>query len=897
MSNVQTIYFVHKTHLDIGYTHDQPIIWDLHERFIDEAIEYAERSADSDTDGAFRWTLENTGLLQHWLQQTTPTQLDRFMTLERAGRIEVTAMLANLTPLCDTDQLIESFQVLKSLRAEYGFTIRNAMNDDVNGQNWPLVDVLLDVGIEAFTMAINDHFGAAPFDRPNAFWWAGPSGRRILAWNGWTYSAGWHFGIGRDAADFETVWWPRIERHLAEIEYPLSSLMVQSFHPFGDNGSAYAEFSSFIDKWNEQGKQPRLRFATPQMWWTAVKEEADLLPTYHGDWTDYWNFGSISSARETGIHQTSRVRLRSADALAAATIGRTNGLVAGQMLRSFERYRQTAWHDLNLWTEHSWGADNSIRLPDSEDTAAQWNHKAHYAYEARSLSFLLQRDGLAALAQQVARTEPTDLLVFNPLPWPQSIAGEVSRAVTSPRGVSVDRTSGRHFQDRELYANTSEVVAEPDNTIPESPRTQEPLLLKPVEVPGFGYRVISQADLVEPGEITTVGEEASIEDERLRMVFDIKHGGIVSWYDKTLEHELVDQSAEYAFNGYVHEEVADRDHPRPRKLLFERVWAPDKTLPGWKPNWQANRRRPTELVSHRVYHTPLGVRIVQSLQAPGCVGLLNQSVFVPNFANYVECEAWWRMDLDTHPQAAYILYPFNLPQATARLDLGAQAMVVGEEQLPGVCRDYFTAQQWVDFSSEQLGVTIAMPDNPMIQLGNFNFGQHQSDFALDRAMLLGWVTNNYWETNFRAHQPGQVRARYRISPHRGTFDETRAHRFGLETANSNLLVQHLGETTEKKPPFPGVGSLLNLPGHDGNDSPVLTLHIKPANEGSGVIVRLINTSGETQTAHIGSAQLQIIAARLCNLLEEPRAEANFKEGGVSLSLSPRQIVVVELTVE
>jgi len=898
MHNVQTIYFIHKTHLDIGYTHDQPIVWDLHDRFVDEAIEYAERSSDSEADGAFRWTLENMILLQHWLQQATPSQLERFTTLERAGRIEVTAMLANLTPLCDTDQLIESFQLVKILREDYGFSIRHAMNDDVNGHNWPLVDVLLDLGIEAFTMAINDHFGAAPFDRPNAFLWAGPSGRKIMAWNGWTYSAGWHFGIGRDAVDFETVWWPRIERHLARIEYPLQSLMIQSFHPFGDNGSAFAEFSQFIDEWNGKGKQPRLRFATPQMWWTAVKEEVDLLPTYQGDWTDYWNFGCISSAREQGIHQTSRVRLRSADALAAAARGKNNDSSAERVSKSVERYRRSAWFNLNLWTEHSWGADNSIRLPDSEDVAAQWNHKAHVVQQARSLSFLLQRDGLAALAQKVERNQATDLLVFNPLPWPQSIGGEVSRAVTTPRGVPVDRTAGRHFQDRELYPGAVPASgAAADDPVFGSARSQAPLLLKPVEVPGFGYNVVSQADLVEPGEMTTVSEETIVEDERYRMVFDVDQGGLVSWYDKTLKHELIDQSAGYAFNGYVHEEVTDRNHPLPRKLLFERVWAPDQTLPGWKPDWEANRRAPTKLVSHKVYRTPLGVRIIQRLQAPGCIGLLNQSVFVPDSANYVECEAWWHMGLDTHPQAAYILYPFNLPQAIARIDLGSQAMVVGKDQLPGVCRDYFTVQQWVDFSNEEFGVTIAMPDNPMVQLGDFHFAQHQADFTLERAMLLGWVTNNYWETNFRAHQPGQVHARYRILPYQGSFDEARAHRFGLEAANNKPLVQHLGELTENEPPYPGVGSLLNLPGHDGNDSSVLTLHVKPANEGSGVIVRLINASGETQMAHIGSAQLQITAARVCNLLEEPQTPADLEDGSVSLSLLPRQIVVVELTVE
>ena len=177
MSKVHTLYFIHHSHTDVGYTHDQPIVWDLQRRFLDEALNLADRYADRTSDGAFRWTVETTFVLYRWLQHASQQQIERFKALERAGRIEVTGMFVNLTPLYDTDQLVETFQLLRPLREEFGFTIRHAMNCDVNGENWPLVDLLLDLGIEGFSMAINPHFGGAPMQRPNVFWWEGPSGR------------------------------------------------------------------------------------------------------------------------------------------------------------------------------------------------------------------------------------------------------------------------------------------------------------------------------------------------------------------------------------------------------------------------------------------------------------------------------------------------------------------------------------------------------------------------------------------------------------------------------------------------------------------------------------------------------------------------------------------------
>ena len=42
---INEILFVHHSHTDIGYTHPQPVVMELHRRFIDEALDIAERTA------------------------------------------------------------------------------------------------------------------------------------------------------------------------------------------------------------------------------------------------------------------------------------------------------------------------------------------------------------------------------------------------------------------------------------------------------------------------------------------------------------------------------------------------------------------------------------------------------------------------------------------------------------------------------------------------------------------------------------------------------------------------------------------------------------------------------------------------------------------------------------
>ncbi|WP_137290843.1 glycoside hydrolase family 38 N-terminal domain-containing protein [Natronorubrum halophilum] len=406
MSSVSEIHLVHLCHTDVGYTHDQPTLWDLQRRYLDQVIDLAERDADDDGPAAFRWTVETTAPLLAWLESVPSERVETFRRLEADGRIEVTAMLANVTPLYGPAETIESLRPVERLRERYSLDVRYAMNFDVNGQNWPLVDALRDADIEGFWMGINNHFGAAPTDRPTLFRWEGPSGRTIPALDGYHYSAGWNLGVGRDVDEFDERWSDVADR-LDEIGYDLPTLPVPTYHPFGDNGPPFEHYCEFVEAWNAQpavtrGDRPTLRLSTPSLWWDSVADRIDDAPVRRGDWTDFWNFGALSSARETATARESRRRLLTADAMEAVL----GALGDGVDERPTERRtapgtRRRAWRALALYDEHTWGADTSISVPEGDDTRAQWNHKANYAYTARSHSNALRRDAVAEVARRV----------------------------------------------------------------------------------------------------------------------------------------------------------------------------------------------------------------------------------------------------------------------------------------------------------------------------------------------------------------------------------------------------------------------------------------------------------------------------------------------------------------
>jgi hypothetical protein len=887
--SIDTIYVVHHTHTDVGFTNDQPIFWEMQYRFIDEALRLIDRYADNPIESRFRWTVETTCGLDAWLKTASSRDIDRLIAADQAGLLEVMAMQTNNTPLFNTAQLIESLRPVQRLRSDYGLDIRYAMNCDINGQNWTLADILLDAGIQGFSMAVNHHFGGPPHPRPNVFLWQAPSGRVLPALNGWQYSKALDFGLGNDSEEVFLEWFPKIQAYLDEINFPLPFIALQGYHPFGDNGSAWGAFAEFACRWNETGRAPRILTATPRMFWERVKNHFADLETIRGDWTDYWNFGCISSARETSIALTSRSRLYRSDAMHASLKNITSNPGTGGQPgeaapaltkwsdRTWSLYRDAAWQSLNLYGEHTWGADTAANDPQLEDSLAMDNHKKNLAYTARSLSLLLERDAIADFSHFIPHNDPTDLLVFNPLPWERTISGPLPKNVLIPRGLNDDPTTGRHIlgrnvQPSDFWTGRAESAFHGGMG----------WMLSPTQVPAFGYAVAGWESLTSMAEAVE-SEEEIIENQRYRIIFDKQQGGITSLFDKQLDYEWVDSSAGYPMHGFVHEEVADHEMPEPRKQLFDIDWtATTETNRGWHPDWQANRTTPVKALLHKAYRLAFGT-VVEQIVEHAQIGKISQRVFLPDDGEQIEFQSEWQMGTSIHPEATYLLFPFNIPNAQARFDVGGVPVRPHLDQIPGSCRDYFTVQGWVDFCNGEHGVTIATPENPMVQLGDFHFAHDQQETTLERAMLLGWVTNNYWETNFPGAQPGVVTARYSIRPYEGNFDESRAHRFSAETGHSRPLVQHLGEPAGHEV-LPAAGTLLHLP-----QPPILTVSLRASNEG-GAFLTLFNASGETRPATVASGLVKISTAHCCDLFGNPLEALPVNDGLLEISIAPRRTI-------
>jgi len=90
---------------------------------------------------------------------------------------------------------------------------------------------------------------------------------------------------------------------------------------------------------------------------------------------------------------------------------------------------------------------------------------------------------------------------------------------------------------------------------------------------------------------------------------------------------------------------------------------------------------------------------------------------------------------------------------------------------------------------------------PLWQFGDFNIGKFERYPKPSKPWLYSWVMNNYWFTNFRAFQSGEVRWTYTISTTRDT-STTAATKFAWSVRNP-LAARPLpaGENKLGKPLF------------------------------------------------------------------------------------------------
>lgn len=789
----RALYLLPHSHNDIGYSDLQVKVLRDQWRYLEEGIALAKKTASYPPEARFKWNVEILWPLEPYLAQASAAARREFAEAVKNGWVGLEAFLSNeLTGLCSAEELLHLTDSGRRIAGQYGLPpITSAMISDIPGSIWSIVPALASAGVKYFSSGPNyvpflpdggDRIGStlkAWGDKP--FYWVSPSGReKVLFWmagRGYSWFHGLNQGnLGRSGEK------PILDyvRELADKGYPYDMVQVR-YTVGGDNGPPDPALPDMVKAWNEKYESPRLVIATSrQMFEEFERRYGTALPSFAGDMTPYWEDGAMSSAAETVMNRQAVYRLLQAETLWA--------MLDPASYPADDFYG--AWRQALLFDEHTWGASNSISEPDSPEAKTQWDYKRAMAVEADRSS----RDLLNGAIRDRAKQPPSGemppapfLVVYNTSSWPRTDLVIVEPSLSRP---------GDHVSD------------EQGHPIPSQRLSTGELALLARDVPAFGQKryTISKGSAHAEGRVEI--SDHSLDNGLLRVIVDGSSGAISSLRWKERDAELVDSGDNMGLNDFFY-------------------------VPGRDP--KDARRNPQPKIALKE-SGPLVASLLIESEAPGCRSLKRELRLVQGLDRLEITNV-----IDKAPvrdkESAHFAFPFLVPGAEVRYDVGWGIVRPGADQLAGSCKDYLSVENWVDISGQSYGLTMTTPDAPLVEFGTItdetlNEGGTRSwkTDLTDVATLFSYVANNYWHTNYKADQEGPLVFRYSILPH-GPFDAAAAKRFGLESSEPLVPTAASGPAASLKP-LPRI-----------TPDSVVAMSVKPSLDGKAIMVRLYNAGG------------------------------------------------------
>jgi alpha-mannosidase len=492
--------------------------------------------------------------------------------------------------------------------------------------------------------------------------------------------------------------------------------MVYLPYTTGDNGPPDPTLPATVKDWNERYVTPKLVIAThDQMFAEFEKRYGASLPEYRGDFTPYWEDGAASTASELALARRAVDQLIQGDAFWS--------LDAPSDYPRAEY--EAAWRDIAFWDEHSWGADKSVDEPDLPIVKQEWEFKRKFAVDAaKSAAELLARAAAGTL-------DPvrTTFDIYNLSSWPRTDVV---------------------LLDAKKTAGEDAVADDQGHPVPSQRLTTGELAVLVENVPPLGVMRLHVGKGTAFQRGSAVASADSLENDDIALHVSGQSGAIDSLRWKSKNISLVDGSAGKGLGEYLY--VPGTDPAKAQRLSKVRVRVKE--------------------------NGPLVVSLLIEGDAPGA----------RNYSSEVRLVAGIdRVDISTtldkiavrEKESVHFAFPFRVPGAQMRYDVADAIVRAPEDQLPGACKNFFSAVGWTDVSNADYGVTLAVPDAPLVEMGAITAEQPWMRTIQSSPLLFSYAMNNYWHTNYKADQEGPVSFSYAIQPH-AAFSAVAAARFGRE---------------------------------------------------------------------------------------------------------------------
>ena len=754
--SIKTLYIIHHSHTDIGYT-------DLQERVIDTQTDYIKTvlaMMRNPENQDFRWNCETLFCVEEFFKSASEQEKAEFRSLAEEGKIGLSANYLNMTDLTDCSVFRERLHNWQQI-----LPMRTAMMADINGISMGYRDAMMAEGVEFLFMNIHCHHGMYPlYQNQNAFWWENAAGQRLLVWNGEHYNLGNVLGIkpnrvsnfmmqnhlgdqGNEPDAVDTLH-RNLEQYLDLCEqhgYGYDFIITGVSGVFSDNAPPSLEILHTIQEYNRRyGETVQIRMVSLQELYAAIGPKLADAPVYRGDLTDWWANGVGSTPYAVKHYLDARHRYHLCRRL------------DGDVARKYPELYAVAQDNLMLYAEHTWGHSSTITNP----------------YDTMVLNLDLRKTGYASKAHEAASRMLNRISVEK---------GDILRYYNTSGKIKVCNVTGRAGQQLvEFYIESSHIP-------PAEIRDMAGNALTCQVSPHPRGRKISFVDIFAPYEekCYTYGELPPVNqtlNSRKCYVGAERVRDIVNDYDPVtyrLPYEFENRWFRLCYRP--NQGVTALVDKRTGKNLVGKGEAPFFTpmyevtaLNGGEPEARGQEYEQRRLIGRNIRgkHAKLHVGVLEAvtcMERGDVFTLLRLRYSLPGTVRadvYVKLyEAIPRIDfhlqlgktLSADIESIFLPLSLDLPESELYLRKGAEAFRPGVDQLPGTCMEYYMSDDGIAYLSETGSALIAMRDTPLVYMGEMR--HHPIRLCDGKAEnnqrpIYSWIMNNTWETNFKMDLAG-----------------------------------------------------------------------------------------------------------------------------------------------
>lgn len=768
---IKTMYVVHHSHTDIGYTDQQERIIDVQANYIKTVLRMMKDPANKD----FRWNCETYYCIEVFLERATEVEKQEFFALVKEKKIGLSATYLNFNDLVDSKVLDERLDEMIDVFNGESITPKTAMIADVNGISMGQRDALINNGIEFFFTNIHCHHGMYPlYQNQIPYRWENEEGKSLLVWSGEHYNLGNVLGIKPneistymtnmyqgDEADFSKpieLLKTNLDKYINEVEengYNYDFIISSVSGAFTDNAPPEPVILKTIEAYNrEYPDGVRLKMVSLQELYDLIKEKIADAPIYRGDLNDWWSNGAIASPYIAKHYK---------DAVRKYHLCKR---IDPNICDKFPVEARKAQDNILLYAEHTYGHSATVSNPYDTMVSNLDIRKNSYASKAHEYSsFLLNRisEGMGDIMRyyntegqikvvntsDIHSTKPVEFYIETMVLKKAYVINKktgqkmVTQTSTHPRGVLISFLDDFEPNEVKIY-NYGQLQVE-----------SQTINTRKAYIGSEGVR-----DIVNEFDPQSYKHPYEFENKWFKLTYDMSTGisGFIN--KKTGTDMLVDGTIPFFTPIYECTKVRKASNNPTADPYVERALL-GRNIRGKHANIYQGEIKEISIYEKGDVFTTLKLDYVLE-------GTIHCSVYLKLYDEIATIEFKLQLGKTMTTDIESVFMPLSLMLDNKELYIkkGKEEFRPGIDQIPGTCMEYYGTDAGVVYTYDSGSVMISTPDTMLVYMGEM---KHHKIKLCDNVRennqrpIYSWIMNNTWETNFNMNLAGFSEFRYSLS--------------------------------------------------------------------------------------------------------------------------------------